>query len=197
MSAPAALEGPTVRLRPARPEDAPRILGWYSDPERSSPFDRFAIDRADGIAAAIGSAATDPRSLAPRFLIVPRATDTPVGCVGHYAPHPVLEYLEVWYLVGAPEARGHGYGSEAVGLLIDHLFRVSSVERIGANCDVANAASVRLLEHLGLRREGAMAAALRHHARWHEVAIYGITRSEWAARRGRTPPASPSSDRAA
>ena len=80
--------------------------------------------------------------------------------------------------MGDRAARGHGYGREAVGLLTDHLFRSTSVERVAATCDVENAASAKLVEGLGFRREGTFRNAFYHHGRWHDVYVYGVTRAE-------------------
>jgi [ribosomal protein S5]-alanine N-acetyltransferase len=174
------LDGTVVRLRPLRPEEYLTVHAWYEDPEIVAPFDRFVVETFDEFDRSLASADGDPASLAPRFAIEERASGRLVGVVGHYRAHPVLEYLDVWYLLGDPAARGRGFGREAVGLLVSDLFRSEPVERIGAVCDVENVPSFRLLEGLGFRREGTLRAALFHHGRWHDVYTYGVTRAEWA-----------------
>ncbi len=176
------LEGPSVRLRPLVPSDYPSVMGWYSDPELVAPHDRFVTDTPEEFARGVESAVADPSSLAPRFAVERRAERDLAGIVGYYRAHPVLEYLEAWYLIGNPAARGRGVGREAVGLLVDHLFRTTSVERVGTSIDVDNTPSVRLVERLGFRLEGTLRSALYHHARWHDVRVYGIIRSEWVGR---------------
>ncbi len=178
----AVLEGPTVRLRPLTPADYSGVFSWYNDPEIVAPFDRFALDTYEEFVRAVETAADDPASLAPRFAVERRAEGDVVGVVGSYRAHPVLEYLDVWYVLGDPRARGHGVGREAVSLLVAELFRTTPVERVGATCDVENVASYRLVEGLGFRWEGTLRSALFHHGRWHDVRVYGITRSEWTAR---------------
>ena len=180
------LEGTKLRLRPLEAADLLRVFEWYQDPELVSPYDRFFSDTYDSFARSVQEAADDALSLAPRFAVEPLGTTGAIGVVGHFQSHPVLETVEVWYLIADPSARGHGYGREAVGLLVDHLFRTTSVERVGATCDVENAASARLAEGLGFRREGTLQRAFHHHGRWHDVYLYGITRAE---RAGPRPPA--------
>ena len=175
------LEGPSVRLRPPEPRDLEGIFTWYNEAEIVAPHDRFSTDTFDDFAASVRAAPGDPVSLAPRFVVETRAPATVVGVVGHYRPHPVLEFVDVWYVLGHLEARGHGYGREAVGLLVDHLFRSETIERVGATVDVENLPSVRLLEGLGFRREGTLRSALFHHGRWHDVHVYGVTRTERSA----------------
>ncbi|MCI4353155.1 MAG: GNAT family N-acetyltransferase [Thermoplasmata archaeon] len=177
------LEGPRVLLRPPRPDDTKQTFAWYNDPEIVAPYDRFSVDSFEEFERSIRDAPDDPTSLAPRFVVCLREGDTPIGFVGHYVPHPVLETIDVWYVIGAPSARQKGYATESVGLLVAHLFDTSPLPRVGATCDVENQPSVRLLERLGFRREGVLRSALFHHARWHDIAVYGIIRSEWAASR--------------
>jgi len=178
----AVLEGPQVRLRPLSPADLPGIFAWYNDPDIVAPFDRFSVDTFDDFARSVGSSKDEPASLAPRFAVERRDRGTVVGVVGFYRAHPVLEYTDVWYVLGDRESRGQGFGREAVRLLTDHLFASSRVERVGATCDVENVASYRLVEGLGFRLEGTLRSALFHHGRWHDVRVYGVTRSEWAAK---------------
>jgi len=176
------LEGTKVRLRPLEPAEFRRVFEWYSDPEAASPFDRYVTDTFEGFVRSLGEAASDPASLAPRFVVEPLSSPGAVGVVGHFVSHPVLESVELWYLIGDPKSRGLGYGKEAVGLLVDEVYRTSAVARVGISCDVDNVPSCRLAEGLGFRREGTLRAALFHHGRWHDVHTYGITREEWAAR---------------
>ena len=175
------LDGPSVRLRPPLATDLEGIFAWYNDPEIVALFDRFAVDTFEDFARSVGSANGDPVSLAPRFVVETKAPAEVVGVVGHYRPHPVLEFLDVWYVLGKREARGRGFGREAVGLLVDHLFATTTVERVGATCDVDNVPSIRLLEGLRFRREGTLRAALFHHGAWHDVHVYGVSRSERAS----------------
>ncbi len=176
------LEGSTVRLRPVSPADYPVLYDWYQDPELVAPFDRYSSESYAAFVASLEQADGDPASLAPRFAVERRAERDLVGVVGFYRAHPVLEYVDVWYVLGVRGARGHGAGSESVGLVADHLFRTTTVERVGAVCDVGNVPSYRLLERLGFRREGTLRSALFHHGRWHDVHVYGLTRAD------RTPP---------
>jgi [ribosomal protein S5]-alanine N-acetyltransferase len=172
-----------VRLRPIRRDDLDTMFAWANDPDLVAPFDRFQVDTFDRFRAGVESAGDDPYSLAPRFAVERTDNDRLIGFVGHYNGHPVLEYIDVWYVLGVPAERGRGFGREAVRLLVSHLFSTSAVERVGASCDVDNPPSYRLLEGLGFRREGTFRSALFHHGRWHDVYHYGITRPEWRDRR--------------
>ena len=180
MAAVPLLQGYELRLRAPAAADLPKLFDWYNDPENVAPFDRFSLDSFEAFESAVWAAGDDPRSLAPRFVIERTADGAPLGFVGHYRPHPVLETTDVWYVLGDRSARGKGFGKEAVGLLVDYLFHEVRLARVGATVDVENVPSYRLLESLGFRREGTLRSALFHHGRWHDVLVYGVTRPEWS-----------------
>jgi RimJ/RimL family protein N-acetyltransferase len=186
VTGPPPIEGRAVRLRPPHSAELRRLHDWYNDPEVVAPFDRFSTETFDEFESELRSAPGDPRSTAPRYVVALRADDRAIGFVGHYLAHPVLELLDVWYVLGDVAERGKGYGREAVELLVAHLFEESARARVGATADVDNVASNRLLEGLGFRREGTLRSSLFHHNRWHDVTVYGVTRSEWEHRPGAT-----------
>jgi RimJ/RimL family protein N-acetyltransferase len=59
-------------------------------------------------------------------------------------------------IVLLPEARGHGYGTEAHRLLVPYLFAHTPVHRIEAATEASNAAEQRALEKAGFTREGVL-----------------------------------------
>lgn len=173
------LSGARIRLRPPAPEDLPQLFRWMNDPEAIAPWDRFEVDSYEGMAQALRDAPSDPRSLAPRFVVMRRDDERPLGVVGYYLAHNALDTVDLWYAICLPEERGKGYGAEAVGLLTDFVFSQQKVSRVGAVADVENPASYHLLERLGFSLEGRMRQALFHHGQWHDVVVYGLTREEW------------------
>ena len=82
-----------------------------------------------------------------------------------------------------PDYHGHGYATEAANAMLDLGFGPADMHRILARCDVRNAASWRLMERLGMRRE----AHFREHAifksEWDEEYIYAMLWQEWQALR--------------
>ena len=60
---------------------------------------------------------------------------------------------EIGYIFN-PAYQGKGYASEASAALVDFAFKHLSVHRIMARCNPENVASWKLLERIGLKREG-------------------------------------------
>lgn len=81
-----------------------------------------------------------------------------------------------------PARTGHGYATEAVRRLIDHCFTELGVRRVVANCFLANTASWRLMERVGMRREGhAVAESLHRSGQWLDTLTYAVLVTEWTA----------------
>jgi RimJ/RimL family protein N-acetyltransferase len=79
-----------------------------------------------------------------------------------------------------PAYTGHGYATEAVRGLLDHCFGTLGVRRVVANCFLANDTSSRLMERVGMRREGhAVAESLHRSGRWLDTVTYAVLAHEW------------------
>ena len=79
-----------------------------------------------------------------------------------------------------PAHTGHGYATEAVRGLLAHCFETLGVRRVVANCFLANDTSSRLMERVGMRREGhAVAESLHRSGRWLDTVTYAVLAAEW------------------
>jgi RimJ/RimL family protein N-acetyltransferase len=80
-----------------------------------------------------------------------------------------------------PAHAGHGYATEAVRELVRHCFEDLGVRRVTANCFLDNAASVRLMERVGMRRElHAVRESLHRSGRWLDTVGYALLADEWS-----------------
>lgn len=78
--------------------------------------------------------------------------------------------------------QGHGYATEAVRRLLAYLFTTFAFHRIRAICDEENLSSARVLERVGMRREGHLIDNVWFKGRWSSEYWYAILRSEWQDR---------------
>lgn len=77
---------------------------------------------------------------------------------------------------------GKGYGKEAVAGHIGWLFGLG-VHRVWAVADTRNTASCRLMESLGMRREGHLRENCLVKGEWGDEFLYAILEPEWRALR--------------
>jgi RimJ/RimL family protein N-acetyltransferase len=179
------LQGERVYLRPPSTDDTALLFEWLNDPEAIAPWDRFEVESYRSMEEAIHRSSEDQTSLAPRFLIVRKKGDYPIGVVGYFKSNTALDSIDVWYAITIEKERGRGYGKEAVRLMVDYLFAHFRTERVGATSDIDNPASMGMLRSLGFREEGKLRRALFHHGEVHDVVVYGVTRPEWQDARDR------------
>ena len=84
----------------------------------------------------------------------------------------------------APEVWNQGIMTEAVGAVIDHAFEADSgLNRIWAWADSRNTASLRVMEKLGMSREGCLREHNMIRGEFVDAVYCAILRAEWQGRR--------------
>ena len=79
-----------------------------------------------------------------------------------------------------PAHTGQGYATEAIRRLLSYCFTELGVRRVVATSFLANATSRRLMERLGMRREGlAVAESLHRSGRWLDTVTYALLADDW------------------
>jgi len=84
--------------------------------------------------------------------------------------------------IGYTLARAHqkqGYAQEGVGAILTYAFAALRLHRVMAALDVRNMPSARLLERLGMRREGHFLQNAWYKGEWCDEYEYALLRSEW------------------
>lgn len=78
-----------------------------------------------------------------------------------------------------PDYWGNGIAVEAAWALLDAGFNELGLRRIVAVCDQRNKASARVMEKLGMRREGAFRASKLIQEGWRDEYLYAILAEEF------------------
>jgi [ribosomal protein S5]-alanine N-acetyltransferase len=78
---------------------------------------------------------------------------------------------------------GRGFGKEAATALVQFGFNSLEAHRLWAYVFVGNAASARILDGLGFRREGLALQSLYLRNAWHDILTFGQLHSEWKGNR--------------
>jgi RimJ/RimL family protein N-acetyltransferase len=81
----------------------------------------------------------------------------------------------------ARSAWGQGFATEAASRMARFGFESLGVHRIWAHCDSENAASIRVLEKLGMRREGCLRHECQIRGSWRDTLVFAILEDEWRA----------------
>lgn len=83
-----------------------------------------------------------------------------------------------------PDHTGHGYATTAVRELIRIAFEDLGLRRVTADCFAVNEPSWRLMERVGMRREGhSVRDSLHRSGEWLDGLSYALLADEWRATR--------------
>lgn len=102
-----------------------------------------------------------------------------IGMVGLQNIKFVSRCGELGYWLGKP-FWGKGIMSEAIHLMLRFCFFKVKLHRVQAYVFPANEASVRLLEKVGLKREGLLRERFAHRGDYADAYLYAILEDEWA-----------------
>jgi RimJ/RimL family protein N-acetyltransferase len=80
--------------------------------------------------------------------------------------------------------QGQGLATEALTAVLDYAFINLDLHRLIAIVDVENERSARLMERVGLRREGHFIKNAWFKGRWADEYLYAVLQAEWLPRRG-------------
>lgn len=155
-------------LRELTPADAPFILELVTDPAFLQNIGDRGVRDLDTAARYIadGPAASYARNGFGLWRVELRDGGEPIGMCGllrrDALPGPDIGYA---YL---PRHRARGYAQEAGAAVLRYARDVLALPRVLAIVHPANAASIRVLERLGLRDEGTM----RMNGESHDVRLF-------------------------
>jgi len=140
---------PHLLIRAFRPEDSHDIYEYLSDDRTYRCEPGAPIDEQQTQTRAT-SMASSPNFWAVELL----AKHKVIGQL--YFEHIKPVHLMTWELgyILSPRYQRQGYMSEAAAALVHYGFRSGQIHRVVAHCNPENTASWKLLEKIGLRREG-------------------------------------------
>lgn len=135
------LRGTRVVLRPLATGDRPLLRRWFRDRELRGFIGRQAAYRPG---SELASGVPDVR-----FLILLRDSQRPIGVCGLFGISFPERTAEVGILLGEKDTWGHGYGPEALRVLLDHARDGLGLSRISLCVHAANTRAIRAYEKVG------------------------------------------------
>lgn len=178
-----ALRTERLLVRSMRPQDAATLAGYRSDPEvaRYQGWDApYSLDDARALVETV--AGLDPLTAAAWVQLAIEVEGRHVGDLAVRVDADGRQARIGYSLARA--AQGHGYATEAVTALVDHLV-AHGVHRVVAECDARNRSSIRVLERVGMRREAEHRQAAWWKGEWTDELVYALLADEWPTRRAR------------
>lgn len=162
-------------LRPFALADWPAVHRYMSDPDVTRWLPEGCLDQAQTKAFVrknIGRSATAVAAIARHS----------GELIGHMVFHPWFVHAtqEIGWVI-ARQHQGRGYATEGARALLHAAFCRLGCHRVIATCQPENAASWRVMERLGLRREAHFRQALfRQPGVWWDEYFYALLADEYA-----------------
>lgn len=79
-----------------------------------------------------------------------------------------------------PEFWGYGLATEASYAMLEAGFNMLGLQRIVAHCDQRNKSSARVMERLGMRREGVFRASKHIQGEWRDEYLYAMLAEDFS-----------------
>lgn len=79
-----------------------------------------------------------------------------------------------------PDFWGYGIATEASYAMLEAGFNMLGLQRIVAHCDQRNKASARVMERLGMRREGVFRASKHIQGEWRDEYLYAMLAEDFS-----------------
>lgn len=117
------------------------------------------------------------RGLALFYAIMLKETGELIGSTGIDLELPHGR-AELGYWTGR-EFWSRGYATEASARLLDYSFTVLKLHKVTAHVFASNLASGRILEKLGMSREGLLRDHIKKSGVWEDIVEYGILEEEY------------------
>lgn len=115
----------------------------------------------------------------PRFYAVVGADGSPLGVASYLRIEPAMGVIEVGHIAWSPLLQRTTAATEAMYLMMRHVFDDLGYRRYEWKCDALNEPSRRAAERLGFTYEGTFRQALVYKGRNRDTAWYSIVDGEW------------------
>jgi RimJ/RimL family protein N-acetyltransferase len=181
----ARLSSQRLILRRLRDSDLSTFCRYRSDPRVARYQDWVTFPEEDGVRFFAEQAGLHPDVEGAWFQMAIEHGETG-EIVGDCAMKAIGDHpgqAEIGFTL-AQDHQGKGYAAEAVTRLLDYAFGERSQHRVIAVTDARNAPAVRLLERVGMRREGHFLQNVWFKGSWGDEYLYAVLGQEWLASRG-------------
>jgi len=183
------LSTPRLVLRRFRESDFSAFCRYRSDPRVARYQDWTDFSEEDGVRFLAEQAKLHPDVEGAWFQMAIECGETGelVGDCALKAIDGQPGQVEIGFTL-ASEHQGKGYGTESVSRLLDYVFGELGKHRVTAVTDARNAPAARLLERVGMRREGHFLQNIWFKGSWGDEYLYALLEQEWSELRSSSKP---------
>ncbi len=185
-TSPRFIIGDRITLRRIEREDLPHVRRWLDDPELRRQIGAQAPLSEVEAEEWFEKVSNDP-ARAWYVIVVDKdevaggQDERVIGEAGLLRMDPAWRTTDMTVIVGEPDARGKGYGTEAGRLLLDFAFQYMGFHRVAIGVVGFHEDALRFWERLGFRREGVQREGYLLDGEFHDFVMMSILEDEWRA----------------
>ena len=155
-------------------------LTTYSIPAEMRRYEKGMPDRESArvfLERIIQKAAEKPRTHFCLAITVPPVHKV-IGHISLNSQNPEIKEWEIGWSIRY-EDWGKGYASEAAHRMLEYAFNQLSAHRVVAFCHTENTASVKVMEKIGMKKEGHLRKTRWFNDSWADEYVYAILESDF------------------
>jgi RimJ/RimL family protein N-acetyltransferase len=166
-----------IALTPLQADDSAALEGWIN--QRDQVLSSAPYKPVSAAAHRAWFEAVQQRGDTVIFAIRLIDGDRLIGYCQLHDIHPIHRSARLQIRIGDADARGHGYGTDAVRLLLRFAFDDLNLHRVSLQVFKTNAAARRVYEKCGFRVEGELRQAAFIDGEYTDILEMGILRDEY------------------
>jgi RimJ/RimL family protein N-acetyltransferase len=172
------LEGEKVYLRPISVEDTDLYFSMLFHPEVRMLTGTQAAFTKEQIQNYLEGKTKDTTS-SILLLIALKENEVVIGDIALQSIDHLNRNANIRIMINPENARGKGYGTEAIQLLLEHAFGVLNLHRIELNVFSYNEKAYKVYERIGFKKEGVQRDALYYNHKYHDSILMAILEDEY------------------
>jgi RimJ/RimL family protein N-acetyltransferase len=175
------IRGRLVRLRPMQRADLAHLHRWLNDHDVMQYWDgRDHPATFDRVEARFRKSVEGTDRESERYMIESLEDERVIGMAQHGRVHPRARHAQVDLLIGDPAYRDAGFGTDAMRMMVQHLFESLRVHRVWLTLRASNVRAMRGAEKVGFTREGVLREHDMLEGQLVDVVVYGMLAREWS-----------------
>jgi ribosomal-protein-alanine N-acetyltransferase len=175
------LESGRLYLRELKESDL-RDVHEYASQEIVSQYQQWGPNSLEEsqvfVTEVMADAKKEPRTRFV-FAVVLKESEKLIGAVEFNVRDSANKAGEIGYTLN-PDFWGQGIATETAKMMLKLGFSEMGLHRIYATCDPRNAASQKVLEKIGMGKEGRMREDILMKDGWRDSLLYSVLEHEWA-----------------
>ena len=170
--------GKKIHLRALQKSDiGDKYLGWVNDPEVNQYlFVGMFPTTLEKLESYYQQMATCPNNII--LAIVIKKTDEYIGNIALNNINWVNRNVDMGIMIGNKKSWGHGYGTEAVSLIVDYCFQKLNLHKVGLSIHASNKSAIKVYRRVGFVEEGILKDELYTDGAYYDKLIMGMRRRD-------------------